>query len=1037
MVDDRVNRWVGLCAGAIGFGTSAVASAGDALFLHRVGPEHLGVAFAVSSALLVVVLGAVGARADRGGRDRLLAVIGWIGAAGLAVAALLASVWPELAAAAILVGGKQVSAALELAFWVLVAERFDARQIRRSAVGLVAANGAGRALGAFAVPLAAPVLGTAAMIGAAAAAFAAAGVMATRIAASGSLRPLPRAVSTDTGRLGVIAGAAAVRASPVARRLFWLVLAAGAFAPVLYYLLGSRASVHFGDEAELASFLGLFWGAVSVVALIAQVLIAPRVLARSGVATALSVAPVVAAAGAVAVAIEPGLAAIVIAQAAVRILDAAVDNPGHRLAQNLTSRELRGRIHGFLDGVAKRAGAVAGGLLAAVLAAPALAVVAVALAIAWSAAALSFRRRFPDLAVAELARRESPGDSLEALDPRSRRRLQQALVAGGDETDRAIDLLIELDGGAVDAAEELARALAAGPAEPEPVRAALIERLDHGARPAGAAELGASLAISDDPRDRVLAARLLLPDSAELERLASDSDPAVASAAVAATIRGDVTALAAGDAGALRELAALAAAGAIEAAAAPTAARALSEVVRRQPSAAAVLGLTRLLRDHETGGDPASMAEWIVLRSGIESAARRLVDPSTPAPLQAAGLGLFAALAPEEAATLLADRLGHPDRRIARAAEHGLRRLEAGAIDSLLRAASFGRRRARGPALALLRDLRVAPGVLDQLIDHEVDGIGRSASRLVGLSELPGAAVLVRRVLERIDESAHTLFTLVEARTGMTAVGAAARRLLFARHRASRARALEALDAALPRRLAALIGALEPTSLERRARAGAAVIGTEPPGVDEAVRAELRGTDRLARQLTVYALGDRGRSERRVEIAEAARRALAEIDPAELWGRLRGSLDGGDGDNDLEMPRSVESVMVLSELSLFAGLSTRELAELAEVVVWETASPGDVLCKEGEVGEAMYFVLAGRVRVERQGGEVVATLGPGEPFGEMALFDEDLRSASVIAETSARLGRIDRAAFEALVGEVPGIALGICRVLSRRVRDKA
>ena len=87
----------------------------------------------------------------------------------------------------------------------------------------------------------------------------------------------------------------------------------------------------------------------------------------------------------------------------------------------------------------------------------------------------------------------------------------------------------------------------------------------------------------------------------------------------------------------------------------------------------------------------------------------------------------------------------------------------------------------------------------------------------------------------------------------------------------------------------------------------------------------------------------------------------------------------------------------------------------------------------------MYFVLTGEVRVERdangEGVERVATLGPGEPFGEMALFDDEVRSATVVAETASRIGKIDRVAFEEIVGEVPGIALGICRVLSRRVRD--
>jgi CRP-like cAMP-binding protein len=65
---------------------------------------------------------------------------------------------------------------------------------------------------------------------------------------------------------------------------------------------------------------------------------------------------------------------------------------------------------------------------------------------------------------------------------------------------------------------------------------------------------------------------------------------------------------------------------------------------------------------------------------------------------------------------------------------------------------------------------------------------------------------------------------------------------------------------------------------------------------------------------------------------------------------------------------------------------------------------------------------------------VLGELGRGELFGEMALFEDDVRSATVVATTRTRLGRIERADFEDLVEEVPGIALAVCRVLSRRVR---
>ena len=131
-------------------------------------------------------------------------------------------------------------------------------------------------------------------------------------------------------------------------------------------------------------------------------------------------------------------------------------------------------------------------------------------------------------------------------------------------------------------------------------------------------------------------------------------------------------------------------------------------------------------------------------------------------------------------------------------------------------------------------------------------------------------------------------------------------------------------------------------------------------------------------------------------------------------------------------------MMVLSQLPIFAELTTRQLAELAEVVRWQAAPSGTTIMAQGETGDAMYFVLSGRVKVELSAGEDaqrLGELGAGELFGEMALFEDDPRSATVATLERTRLGRIERADFEELVEDVPGIALAICRVLSRRVRE--
>src|SRR5437763_1619346 len=83
------------------------------------------------------------------------------------------------------------------------------------------------------------------------------------------------------------AGGRAVARYPLARRLAVLVAVAGCFASVAYYVLAAKAAAEVGGDASLAGFLGGFRGAVQIVTLVVQLVIAPRLLARAGVANAL------------------------------------------------------------------------------------------------------------------------------------------------------------------------------------------------------------------------------------------------------------------------------------------------------------------------------------------------------------------------------------------------------------------------------------------------------------------------------------------------------------------------------------------------------------------------------------------------------------------------------------------------------------------------------------------------------------------------------------------------------------------------------
>ena len=94
---------------------------------------------------------------------------------------------------------------------------------------------------------------------------------------------------------------------------------------------------------------------------------------------------------------------------------------------------------------------------------------------------------------------------------------------------------------------------------------------------------------------------------------------------------------------------------------------------------------------------------------------------------------------------------------------------------------------------------------------------------------------------------------------------------------------------------------------------------------------------------------------------------------------------------------------------------------------------GDYLFQEGDLGTEMYIVTAGRVEL-RADGELLESLEPGGVFGEMALVDDQPRSASAVAATDCELVPIDEKRFEFLLGRMPFFALEVMRVMARRLR---
>jgi CRP-like cAMP-binding protein len=130
------------------------------------------------------------------------------------------------------------------------------------------------------------------------------------------------------------------------------------------------------------------------------------------------------------------------------------------------------------------------------------------------------------------------------------------------------------------------------------------------------------------------------------------------------------------------------------------------------------------------------------------------------------------------------------------------------------------------------------------------------------------------------------------------------------------------------------------------------------------------------------------------------------------------------------------SVDDLRDVSLFEGLSEKELGHVAELAEPVEAEPGALLMQQGAIGLECFVIVDGSAGVYA-GDEHLATVGAGSVVGEMALIDHRPRNASVRAETTMKLLAFDVAAFKHLLDDLPEAKERITSLLHARARARA
>lgn len=127
-------------------------------------------------------------------------------------------------------------------------------------------------------------------------------------------------------------------------------------------------------------------------------------------------------------------------------------------------------------------------------------------------------------------------------------------------------------------------------------------------------------------------------------------------------------------------------------------------------------------------------------------------------------------------------------------------------------------------------------------------------------------------------------------------------------------------------------------------------------------------------------------------------------------------------------------VEALQNVQLFSTLEAEDMEELARQLHERRFPEGAEVTTEGSTGAGFFVIAAGNAEV-LVGGEHRATLGPGDYFGEVALIDDGVRSASIVAATDLLCYGLTPWEFRPFVEEHPKVAWALLQALARRIRE--
>jgi len=996
------------------FMTSAVVvgrTVADALFLSSFGVSQLSYMY-LFVALVVSLAGVAYHRVvNRYSKHRLMYVTSALIALFVAGARILVGFGMTMVVQVVYVAFALFNALLIMQFWTFANDRMNARQARRL-IGLVGAGGIiGGVIGGFAVGPIVQRIGTLNLmflyIGLIGVYLVFIALLVRRRAAA--IEPKFAEHRADTRR-------------PPASRHLRLVAVITSTITISLVLIDFRFKTevqrHF-HGSELAAYLGGFFGFAGLLALLLQVFLTSRILARFGILVSLLILPVYLLFATTGLIVSPSLLTAVLANAGDKVFADTIFASTSLLMYVPMPAEVRGRSKIFIDGVVKplSKGIAAILLIGAVsLAAPGAIGIAVLLLLVVCTVAIALvKQEYVKALFSTLKshRLDFSDGGIDLSDASAIDVLVQALAS--PEERRVLYCLETLRG-----LEDFELTTHLPPLLDHASAAVRIEALKafEGARSPAVRERLVKMMSEEEGEVRQQAVRAVA--SYGDENIIDELLPLLSSDDV--SLRGTVTGALMkhyGIDGILHTVEAFK--------------RMLdSPDTRERVEAARILGyvgvahfyqpLIRLLDDNSRAVQLQAIAaaREVKVPALIPHLVRKLSIPET----RSEAITALSEYSPEEVLPALARLLEQGSESelalyVPRVCE---RILTSESVQILSNAYRAAKPYLRGRIVGSLDVLRRRDGALvphpnrvQELLRLECEGISACAAVLGDLRRLKvirGGDIFLEAVSDRQLSARERLFKLLGLSYEPRVISAVERSLADGDPR-RRANALENLDNLLKdpiRRIVLLeLGRIESGAVDDVSGASSPIRG---------IRTVLSWNDDwISRCLAHAASGDGFAEAVGAKAVELVHPDTARIEPRSAQ------------DTD----RLVRTVRSLRRVELFSALPGNVLATIAGELVSLRAPAGTAIFHQGDAGDSFYVLLDGKLSVE-SGGKIVATLGPGDCFGEMAVLDQELRSATILVDEDSELYRLDSSAFFDLIGERIEIARGVIRMLCRRWR---